>query len=55
MTGSGVGAGANGQRLPSRRVWPAEAGQLAAMRAEVHRWLAPLDLPAGFQNSIRGR
>jgi len=52
MTGSGVGAGANGQRLPSRRVWPAEAKQLAAMRAEVHRWLAPLDLPDDAEHDL---
>jgi anti-sigma regulatory factor (Ser/Thr protein kinase) len=42
---SGVGTVADGWAVPDHHVWPAEAGQLAAMRAEVHRWLAPFDLP----------
>ena len=33
------------QGLVARRVWPAEVRQLTAMRAELRRWLAPLDLP----------
>ena len=45
MAESGVGTVADGWAVPDHHVWPAEAGQLAAMRAEVHRWLAPFDLP----------
>jgi serine/threonine-protein kinase RsbW len=48
---SGVGA-VDGWAAPGRGVWPAEAGQLAAIRAEVHRWLAPLDLPDDAEHDL---
>jgi anti-sigma regulatory factor (Ser/Thr protein kinase) len=38
--------------MSDRRVWPAEAEQLAAMRAEVYRWLAPLGLPDDAEHDL---
>jgi serine/threonine-protein kinase RsbW len=48
---SGLGA-VSGWVGFGRRVWPAEAGQLTAMRAEVHRWLAALDLPDDAEHDL---
>ena len=43
---------ADGWRTPGRCVWPAEAEQLAAIRAEVRRRLAPLGLPHDTRHDV---
>jgi serine/threonine-protein kinase RsbW len=42
----------DGRATSSRCLWPAEAGQLPAIRTEVHRRLAPLDLPGDTRHDL---
>jgi anti-sigma regulatory factor (Ser/Thr protein kinase) len=52
MTQSEAGAAADRRAVLGRRIWRAEATQLAAMRAEARRWLAPLDLPDDVEHDV---
>ena len=48
----GVGGAVDWRLRSDQRVWPAEAQQLSAMRAEVHGWLAPLGLPEDVEHDL---
>jgi anti-sigma regulatory factor (Ser/Thr protein kinase) len=52
MTQSKAGAAADRRAVLGRRIWRAEATQLAAMRAEARRWLASLDLPDDVEHDV---
>ena len=52
VTESVIDAGVAEWSTPENRVWPAEAGQLAAIRAEVHRRLASLGLPDDTEQDL---
>lgn len=52
MIESGVGEAVDRPGRSDQRVWPAEARQLPAMRAEVHGWLAPLGLPEDVEHDL---
>ena len=52
VTESVIDAGAAEWSTPENRVWPAEAGQLAAIRAEVHGRLAALGLPGDTEQDL---
>jgi len=49
---SGVGDAVDWGLTSDRRVWPAKAGKLCAMRAQVHGWLAPLRLPEEVEHDL---
>ena len=52
MTDSAIGAATDGWSAYDSSVWPADAGQLAAMRAAVHRWLAPFGLSDDTEHDV---
>jgi anti-sigma regulatory factor (Ser/Thr protein kinase) len=52
VTESVIDAGAAEWSTRGNRVWPADAGQLAAIRAEVHRRLAALGLPEDTEQDL---
>ena len=52
MIESGVGDAVDWGLTSDRRVWPALAGQLSAMRAKVRGWLAPLRLPEDVEHDL---
>jgi serine/threonine-protein kinase RsbW len=52
VTESAVGTARDGWATLHRCHWPAEPGQLPAVRAEVHRRLAALDLPAETRHDL---
>ena len=43
---------ARGSTEFARRTWPARAGQLAPIRAQVRRWLAPLGLTGDAEDDM---
>ena len=52
MTESATAIGGAERSQFVHRIWPAYPRHLAALRAEVRRWLAPLVLPGDAENDI---
>jgi hypothetical protein len=52
MTESATAIGGAERSEFVHRIWPAYPRHLAALRAEVRRWLAPLALPRDAENDL---